>query len=89
MKLRAYNKMAVAGRARQSLRAGVWLARNGAQGLTRPACRSKKFILIQALNLREPLKDLRDYLDLLEARTRNKGKRTFTTDEVRKQLGLV
>jgi hypothetical protein len=29
------------------------------------------------------------YLDLLEARARNKGKRVFTTEEVRKQLGLV
>jgi hypothetical protein len=43
--------MTVAGRARQSLRAVVWLARNGAQGLTRPTSRSKKFILIQALSL--------------------------------------
>jgi hypothetical protein len=33
--------------------------------------------------------DLNDYLDLLEARARNKGKRTFTKNEVRKQLGLA
>jgi hypothetical protein len=39
--------------------------------------------------LREQLKDLNDYLDLLEARVRNKGKKTFTTKQVRKQLGLV
>lgn len=41
------------------------------------------------LNLRERWEDLRDYLDLLEARARNKGKRTYTTDEVRQQLGLA
>ena len=39
--------------------------------------------------LREQLKDLNDYLDLLEARVRNKGKKTFTIKQVRKQLGLV
>jgi len=31
----------------------------------------------------------RDYLDLLEARARNKGKRTFTPEEVRRHLGLA
>ncbi len=35
------------------------------------------------------MEDLNDYLDLLEARARNEGKPTFTTDEVRKQLGLT
>jgi hypothetical protein len=33
--------------------------------------------------------DLDDYLDLLEARARNKGKRTITTEEVRRDLGLT
>jgi cell division protein FtsB len=39
--------------------------------------------------LREQVEDLNDYLDLLEARARNKGKRSLTTAEVRKQLGLA
>jgi len=38
---------------------------------------------------REQMDDLNDYLDLLEARARHKDKRTYTTDEVRKQLGLA
>jgi len=40
-------------------------------------------------NLREQVEDLYDYLQLLEARARNKGKLMFTTEEVRKQLGLI
>jgi len=48
-----------------------------------------KNIFGQLSLLREQLKDLNDYLDLLEARVRNKGKKTFTTKQVRKQLGLV
>jgi hypothetical protein len=43
----------------------------------------------QISRLREQLKDLNDYLDLLAARARNKGKQTFTTKEVRKRLGLI
>lgn len=39
--------------------------------------------------LREQMEDLNDYLDLLEARARNKGKRTYSMGEVRKQLGLA
>ncbi len=46
-------------------------------------------MLKQIGSLREQLKNLNDYLDLLEARARNKGNPTFTTDEVRKQLGLA
>ena len=49
----------------------------------------RKNVVSQISSLREQMEDLRDYLDLLEARARNKGKRTFTTQEVRKQLGLV
>ena len=48
----------------------------------------RKNVISQITSLREQVEDLNDYLDLLEARARNKGKRTFTTDEVRKQLGL-
>ena len=50
--------------------------------------RQQKPVLKQIDSLREQVEDLNDYLNLLEARARNKGKPTFTTDEVRKQLGL-
>jgi len=46
-------------------------------------------VITQIRSLRGQVDDLYDYLDLLEARARNKGKRVFTTEEVRKQLGLV
>jgi len=49
----------------------------------------QKSVIKQISSLREQVEDLHDYLDLLEARARNKGKRTFTTEEVRKQLGLA
>ena len=49
----------------------------------------RKNVINQISSLREQVEDLNDYLDLLEARARNKGKRTFTTEEVRKQLGLA
>jgi cell division protein FtsB len=51
--------------------------------------RQQKTVLKQISSLREQMEDLNDYLDLLEARARNQGKPTFTTDEVRKQLGLA
>ena len=49
----------------------------------------RKNVISQISALREQMDDLNDYIDLLEARTRNKGKRTFTTQEVREQLGLT
>ena len=49
----------------------------------------RKKVIEQISSLREQMEDLNDYLDLLEARARNQGKPTFTTAEVRKQLGLV
>lgn len=49
----------------------------------------RKNVINQISVLRGQMEDLNDYLDLLEARARNKGKRTFTTEEVRKQLGLA
>ena len=49
----------------------------------------RKNVISQISSLREQMADLNDYLDLLEARARNKGKKTFTVDEVRKQLGLA
>jgi cell division protein FtsB len=51
--------------------------------------RQQKAVLKQICSLREQMEDLNDYLDLLEARARNKGKPTFFTEEVRKQLGLT
>ena len=51
--------------------------------------RQQKSVLKQINSLRRQMEDLNDYLDLLEARARNKGKPTFTTEEVRKQLGIA
>jgi hypothetical protein len=48
-----------------------------------------KIVINQISSLRGQVDDLNDYLDLLEARASNKGKRTFTTDEVHKRLGMV
>ena len=56
----------------------------------RPSAKiQRKNVISQISSLREQVEDLFDYLDLLEARARNKGKCTFSTDEVRKQLGLA
>lgn len=58
--------------------------------LERPTAKTqRKNVINQISALREQMADLNDYLDLLEARARNKGKRTFTKNEVRKQLGLA
>ena len=51
--------------------------------------RQQKTVLKRISSLREQMEDLNDYLDLLEARALNKGKPTFSTEEVRKQLGLA
>lgn len=53
------------------------------------AKKQRKIVINQISSLREQVDDLHDYLDVLEARARNKGKRTFTIDEMRKQLGLA
>ena len=55
----------------------------------RSAKNPRKNVLSQISALREQMEDLNDYLDMLEARARNKGKRTFTMYEARKQLGLA
>jgi len=56
----------------------------------RPTAKAqRKNVINQISSLREQMVDLNDYLDLLEARARNKGKRTLTMDEVRKHLGLA
>ena len=39
-------------------------------------------------DLREELEDLTDYLDLLEARARNFGKKRYSTEQVKKMLNL-
>ncbi len=51
--------------------------------------RQQKAVLKQISSLREQMEDLNDYLDLLEASARNKGKPTYSAEEVRKQLGLA
>jgi hypothetical protein len=48
----------------------------------------RRRVVKEISRLREEVEDLMDYLDLLEARAKNRGKRTYTTDEVRSQLGL-
>jgi cell division protein FtsB len=56
----------------------------------RPTAKAqRKNVINQISSLRAQMDDLNDYLDLLEARARNKGKQTFTTAEVRKKLGLA
>lgn len=55
----------------------------------RPAVkRQQRTVLKQISSLRDQMEDLNDYLDLLEARARNQGKPTFTTDQVRQKLDL-
>ena len=50
--------------------------------------REQKYVIERITKLPEELEDLIDYLDLLEARARNFGKRRYSTDEVRKVLKL-
>ncbi|MDE3066439.1 MAG: hypothetical protein KGJ60_02710 [Verrucomicrobiota bacterium] len=50
---------------------------------------SRRNVIRQTSALHEQLEDLDDYLDLLEARARNKGKRTYRMGEVRKELELA
>ena len=48
----------------------------------------RKIVLGQLHKLREEMEDLQDYLDVLDARARNDGKPTYSTDQVRARLGL-
>ncbi len=50
--------------------------------------REQKYVIERIAELREELEDLIDYLDLLEARAQNFGKRHYSTDQVKKMLGL-
>ena len=45
-------------------------------------------MLKRICELREQLEDLIDYLDLLEARARNFGKKRYGTERVKKMLEL-
>jgi hypothetical protein len=50
--------------------------------------REKKYVIETIAILRQELEDLIDYLDLLEARAQNFGKRRYSTEQVKKMLGL-
>jgi len=45
-------------------------------------------VLRQIRELREELETMIDYLDLLKARAQNFGKRRYSTEQVKKVLGL-
>lgn len=47
-----------------------------------------KYIIERIAELRQELEDLIDYLDLLEARARNFGKRRYSTEQVKKMLKI-
>ena len=51
--------------------------------------RQQKAVLKQIGVLRAQIQDLNDDLDLLGARACNQGKPTFSTDQVRKRLGVA
>ncbi len=48
----------------------------------------QKYVVERIAELRQELEDLVDYLNLLEARAQNFGKRRYSTDQVKKMLGL-
>ena len=50
--------------------------------------REQKYVTQRIAELREELENLIDYLDLLEARAQNFGKKRHTTEQVKKMLGL-
>jgi len=50
--------------------------------------REQKYVIEKIAELRDELEDLVDYLDLLEARARNFGKRRYSTEQVKKMLEL-
>ncbi|HKP37454.1 MAG TPA: hypothetical protein VJT71_11405 [Pyrinomonadaceae bacterium] len=50
--------------------------------------REQKYVTERIAELREELENLIDYLDLLEARAKNFGKKRYGTEEVKKVLGL-
>lgn len=48
----------------------------------------QKYVIERIAELREELENLVDYLDLLEARAQNFGKRRHSTEQVKKLLQL-
>jgi len=50
--------------------------------------REQKYVVERIAKLREELENLVDYLDLLEARARNFGKKRYSTEQVKKMLEL-
>lgn len=50
--------------------------------------REHKYVTERIAELREELENLIDYLDLLEARAQNFGKKRYSTDQVKKMLQL-
>ena len=48
----------------------------------------QKYVVERIAELRQELEDLVDYLDLLEARAQNFGKRRYGTEQVKKMLNL-
>jgi hypothetical protein len=48
----------------------------------------QKYVIERIAELRQELEDVIDYLDLLEARAQNFGKRRYSTEQVKKMLGL-
>ena len=50
--------------------------------------REQKYVIEKIAELREELADLIDYLDLLEARAQNFGKKRYSSEQVKKMLGI-
>lgn len=50
--------------------------------------REQKYVVEKIAELREELADLIDYLDLLEARAQNFGKKRYSPEQVKKMLGI-
>ncbi|HBB97470.1 MAG TPA: hypothetical protein DC054_18980 [Blastocatellia bacterium] len=50
--------------------------------------REQKYVTQRIAELREELENLIDYLDLLEARALNFGKQRYSTEQVKKVLGI-
>jgi len=48
----------------------------------------QKYVIERIAELREELENLVDYLDLLEARAQNFGKRRYSTEQVKKMLQI-
>ena len=50
--------------------------------------KEQKYVVERIAQLREELEDLIDYLDLLEARAQNFGKKRYSTEQVKKMFGI-